>query len=56
MTEACDPSQSPRDLAGCVFSVHPMTDNYINEIMGALDTVDFSQLGRHTDHVFTVDR
>lgn len=53
MSEESD--DKPR-IAGCSFSVHPMSDNFANIITSALDEVDTSKVWMQTDKVSTIVR
>lgn len=50
--QACGTSQ----IAGCRFSVYPMTDDFVNVILGALEEVDTSKVWMETDDVSTCVR
>ncbi|WP_017471392.1 YkoF family thiamine/hydroxymethylpyrimidine-binding protein [Amphibacillus jilinensis] len=43
-------------IAGCSFSIHPMRDDFIEIIMGALKNVDTSKVWMQTDEVTTLVR
>ncbi|MFG6116732.1 YkoF family thiamine/hydroxymethylpyrimidine-binding protein [Halobacillus sp. MO56] len=43
-------------IAGCRFSVHPMTDDFVNVILSALEEVDTSKVWLETDDVSTCVR
>ncbi|SEB00305.1 YKOF-related Family [Thalassobacillus cyri] len=43
-------------IAGCRFSVHPMTDDFVNVILSALKEVDTSKVWLETDDVSTCVR
>ncbi|SEO87516.1 YKOF-related Family [Amphibacillus marinus] len=43
-------------IAGCSFSIHPMSDDFINIILGALKEVDTSKVWMETDDVTTLVR
>lgn len=43
-------------IAGCSFSIHPMSDNFIEIITGALKNVDTSKVWMKTDDVTTTAR
>lgn len=44
------------ELAGCSFSVHPMSDDFIEIITSALENVDSSKVWMQTDPVSTIVR
>src|SRR5699024_521117 len=43
-------------IAGCSFSIHPMSDNFIEIITNALEKVDTSKVWMQTDDVTTTVR
>lgn len=43
-------------IAGCSFSVHPMSDNFADIITSALDEIDTSKVWMQTDQVNTIVR
>lgn len=47
---------SSSGIAGCSFSIHPMSDNFIEVITGALEKVDTSKVWMETDDVTTTVR
>lgn len=47
---------SSSGIAGCSFSIHPMSDNFIEVITGALENVDTSKVWMETDDVTTTVR
>lgn len=47
---------SDSGIAGCSFSIHPMSDNFIEIITGALKNVDTSKVWMDTDDVTTTVR
>lgn len=53
-SQAC--GNAGTELAGCVFSLHPMADDFVDLILGALAEVDASCLWKQTDNVSTTVR
>ncbi|MCP3028897.1 Ykof family thiamine-binding protein [Halobacillus sp. A5] len=52
MNEQCGNSR----IAGCSFSVHPMSDHFIDHILDSLQEVDTTKVWLHTDDVTTTIR
>lgn len=49
-------NRTETDIAGAVFSVHPMSDQFVDIILGAIDQTDLSRVWRQTDTVATTVR
>lgn len=49
-------SKDDAALAGCSFSIHPMSDNFVELITNAIDKTDSSKVWMQTDKVSTIVR
>lgn len=49
-------NQKEAELAGCSFSVHPMSDDFVDIITSALEKTDSSKVWMETDNVSTIVR
>lgn len=45
-----------KDITGCRFSIAPMSDNYVDIILGAVENVDTSKVWSKTDKLSTIYR
>lgn len=52
MTNQCGTSR----IAGCQFTLYPMSDKFVDIILSALDEVDTSKVWKDTDDVSTCIR
>lgn len=48
--------EGARDITGCRFSLSPMTDSYVDIILGAIKKVDTSKVWKMTDKLSTLYR
>lgn len=49
-------SQQSINITGCRFSIYPMSDNYVDIILGAVKQIDTSKVWSNTDHLSTLYR
>lgn len=52
----CGSCGASKEVTGCRFSLAPMSDKYIDIILGALDKVDTSKVWKDTDKLSTIYR
>ena len=52
----CGSCGASKEITGCRFSLSPMSDKYIDIILGALGKVDTSKVWKETDKLSTIYR
>ncbi len=52
----CGMTGASQEITGCRFSLSPMTDRFVEVILGAIEKVDTSKVWKATDKLSTVYR